>query len=214
MMKWVLDSMEKAPSFQHYREHINNIVSNVDSNPILSIELCKSITEGICKTILNDKGESIPEKYPNLVSATIEKLDLSYHQDSQHLLKLSKRLGSILHYIAEIRNEYGSYASHGQDIEHKQVSSDLALFVLHSTNAILGFILHFYIATNDYRRSERIRYEDNQRINELIDDAYEMEATYKISYSRALFDQDLEAYKELLIEFKQIEEYERSMDTL
>ena len=214
MMDWVLESMEKAPSFQHYHGHIDNIIRNVYANPILSIELCKSVTEGICKTILKDKGESIPEKYPNLVSATIEKLDLSYHQDSQHLLKLSKRLGSILHCIAEIRNEYGSYASHGQDIKHKQVGSDLALFVLHSTNAILGFILHFYITTNDYRKSERIRYEDYERINELIDEEYEMKATYKISYSRALFDQDLEAYKELLIEFKQREEDERSMDTL
>lgn len=213
MMNWVLESMEKAPSFQHYRGHIDNIVSNVYLNPPLSIELCKSVTEGICKTILNDKGESIPEKYPNLVSTTIAKLDLSYHQDSQHLLELSKRLGSILHYIAEIRNECGSYASHGQDIEHKQISSDLALFVLHSTNAILGFILHFYISTNDYRKSERIRYEDYERINELIDEAYEMETIYKISYSQALFAQDPDAYREMVLEFEQIE-YERLMDTL
>ena len=77
MMNWVLESMEKTPSFQHYRGHIDNIVSNVYLNPILSIELCKSVTESICKTILNDKGESIPEKYPNLVSTTIAKLDLS-----------------------------------------------------------------------------------------------------------------------------------------
>ncbi|HHF4798838.1 TPA: abortive infection family protein [Haemophilus influenzae] len=166
MMNWVLGSMEKAPSFQHYHGHIDNIIRSVYTNPILSIELCKSVTEGICKTILNDKGESIPEKYPNLVSTTIKKLDLNYHQDYQYLLELAKSLGSILHYVAKIRNEYGSYASHGQDIEHKQVSSDLALFVLHSTNAILGFILHFYIATNDYRKSERIRYEDYERINE------------------------------------------------
>ena len=159
------------------------------------------------------KGESIPEKYPNLVSTTIAKLDLSYHKDSQHLLELSKRLGSILHYIAEIRNECGSYASHGQDIEHKQISSDLALFVLHSTNAILGFILHFYITTNDYRKSERIRYEDYERINELIDEAYEMETIYKISYSQALFAQDPEAYRDLVLEFEQIE-YENLMDTL
>lgn len=212
MMNWVLESMEKAPSFQHYRGHIINIINNVYTNPTLSIELCKSVTEGICKTILNDKCESIPKRFPNLVSTTIKKLDLNYHQDHQYLLELAKSLGSILHHIAEIRNEYGSYASHGQDIKHKQVSSDLALFVLHSTNAILGFILHFYIATNDYRRSERIRYEDNQRINELIDDEYEMKATYKISYSKALFSQDLEAYRDLVLEFKQIE-YERLMDT-
>ncbi|AXP54805.1 TPA: abortive infection family protein [Haemophilus influenzae] len=213
MMNWVLGSMEKAPSFQHYHGHIDNIIRSVYTNPILSIELCKSVTEGICKTILNDKGESIPEKYPNLVSTTIKKLDLNYHQDYQYLLELAKSLGSILHYVAKIRNEYGSYASHGQDIEHKQVSSDLALFVLHSTNAILGFILHFYIATNDYRKSERIRYEDYERINELIDEEYEREVIYKISYSRALFDQDLEAYKELVLTFKQTE-HESLMDTL
>lgn len=213
MMNWVLGSMEKAPSFQHYHGHIDNIIRSVYTNPILSIELCKSVTEGICKTILNDKGESIPEKYPNLVSTTIKKLDLNYHQDYQYLLELAKSLGSILHYAAKIRNEYGSYASHGQDIEHKQVSSDLALFVLHSTNAILGFILHFYIATNDYRKSERIRYEDYERINELIDEEYEREVIYKISYSRALFDQDLEAYKELVLTFKQTE-HESLMDTL
>lgn len=213
MMNWVLESIEKAPSFQHYHGHIDNIIRNVYTNPILSIELCKSLTEGICKTILNDKGESIPKKYPNLVSTTIKKLDLNYHQDYQYLLELAKSLGSILHNVAEIRNEYGSYASHGQDIEHKQVSSDLALFVLHSTNAILGFILHFYIATNDYRRSERIQYEDNQRINELIDEAYEMETIYKISYSQALFAQDPDTYREMVLEFEQIE-YERLMDTL
>ena len=39
-----------------------------------------------------------------------------------------------------------------------------------------------------------------------------MEATYKISYSKALFSQDLEAYRDLVLEFKQIE-YERLMDT-
>ncbi|MBN6080162.1 abortive infection family protein [Aggregatibacter actinomycetemcomitans] len=211
MMNWVLESMDKAPSFQHYRGHIDNIISNVYGNPALSIELCKSVTEGICKTILTDKGESIPEKYPNLVSTTINKLDLSYHKDHEHLLELSKRLGSILHYVAEIRNQYGDFASHGQDIEHKKVTSDLALFVLHSTNAILGFILHFYIVTDDYRKGERIRYEDNQRINELIDESYETETQFKISYSKALFDQDLEAYKELVIEFEQTE-YERLME--
>ncbi|HHF6568159.1 TPA: hypothetical protein ACPP60_001676 [Haemophilus influenzae] len=118
-----------------------------------------------------------------------------------------------MHYIAEIGNECGSYAFHGQDIEHKQISSDLALFVLHSTNAILGFILHFYIATNDYRNSERIRYEDYERINELIDEAYEMETIHKISYSQALFAQDPDAYREMVLEFEQIE-YERLMDTL
>ena len=28
MMNWVLESMEKAPSFQHYHGHIDNIIRN------------------------------------------------------------------------------------------------------------------------------------------------------------------------------------------
>ncbi|MCK9087190.1 heptose 1-phosphate adenyltransferase [Haemophilus influenzae] len=50
-------------------------------------------------------------------------------------------------------------------------------------------------------------------INELIDEAYEMETIYKISYSQALFAQDPDAYREMVLEFEQIE-YERLMDTL
>ena len=46
---------------------------------------------------------------------------------------------------------------------------------------------------------------DMKIINELIDEAYEMETIYKISYP--------DAYREMVLEFEQIK-YERLMDTL
>lgn len=201
MMKWILSSIDKAPSFGAYNEHIETIISNVYSNPVLSIELCKTLIEGVCKTILKDKGNKITDNFPNLVSSTLNNLNVDLHPDAKHIKELSKRLNSVLHYIAEIRNQCG-FASHGQDIEHCNSSSDLALFVIHTTNAILGFILHFYIVTDDYRKGQRIRYNDYAEFNEEIDEEYsEFNIGYKISYSRALFDQDIEAYKELHNEY-------------
>lgn len=64
MMNWVLESMKNLPSFQHYQWHIDSIIKNVSENPTFSIELCKAVTEGICKTILTDKGiTAIPRDF-------------------------------------------------------------------------------------------------------------------------------------------------------
>ncbi|MWP86067.1 abortive infection family protein [Glaesserella parasuis] len=210
MMKWLLSSIDKLPSLLVYQRHISEIENNICRNPVLSIELCKSLSEGICKTILTDKGVSIPDNFPNLVSTTLSHLNVDNHPDAEHIKELSKRLGGVLHYIATIRNDC-NYASHGQDIEHKPVSSDLALFVTHTTNAILGFILHFYIVTGDYQRGERIRYEDYQEFNDYLDEVYESNMGKIISFSRALFD--IEAYKEEFWEYQRIE-YEGLQDTL
>ncbi len=212
MMKWLLSSIDKLPSLSVYQGYISEIENNICRNPVLSIELCKSLSEGICKTILTDKGVSIPDNFPNLVSTTLSHLNVDNHPDAGHIKELSKRLGGVLHYIATIRNDC-NYASHGQDIEHKPVSSDLALFVVHTTNAILGFILHFYIVTGDYQCGERIRYEDYQEFNDYLDEMYEDDIGKIISFSRALFDQDIEAYKEEFLEYQNIE-YERLRDTL
>ncbi|MCT8547972.1 abortive infection family protein [Glaesserella parasuis] len=212
MMKWLLNSIDKLPSLSVYQGHISEIENNICRNPVLSVELCKSLSEGICKTILTDKGVSIPDNFPNLVSTTLSHLNVDNHPDAEHIKELSKRLGGVLHYIATIRNDC-NYASHGQDIEHKPVSSDLALFVTHTTNAILGFILHFYIVTGDYQRGERIRYEDYQEFNDYLDEVYESNMGKIISFSRALFDQDIQAYKEEFWEYQRIE-YERLQDTL
>ena len=204
MMDWVLESMKKLPSFQHYQWQIDSAIDNVYTNPTFSIELCKSVTEGICKTILTDKNiTDIPKDFSPLVGKTIDSLNLNSHTDKEHLTNLCTRMKGVCSYISEIRNKTGNFGSHGQDIAHLGATSDLSIFVLNTTNTILGFILHFYNVTNDYRLSARIRYEDYQQINNLIDEEYLIEGKYTISYSKALFDQDLDAYKDLILEFEQ-----------
>lgn len=49
MMDWVLESMKKLPSFQHYQWHIDSAIDNVYTNPTFSIELCKSVPKEYVK---------------------------------------------------------------------------------------------------------------------------------------------------------------------
>lgn len=213
MMKWLSNSIESAPSFDVYKQHITTILDSVYSNPVLTIELCKTLIEGVCKKILADKGETSPDSFPKLISLTVRKLNLEHHQDAIHLKELSRRLVGILHYLGEIRNQC-NFASHGQDRNFPTLSSDLALFVVNTTNAILGFILHFYIITGDYREGTRINYDDFKEFNDFLDNQYPIKlGEISLSYSEALFQQDIEAYKEWFNEYKELE-WEMRAETL
>lgn len=200
MMDWVFQSLEKMPSFEHYRSHITTIVENIEDNPILSVELCKSSIEGVCVTILNDKSKNVPRDFNQITSATLKALDIDNHPDSEHLKELTKRMSGVYHYISTIRNQC-NFASHGQDIEHKIISKDLAFFVVHLSNALLGFILHFYHITKVHKEVDRWRYEDYPKFNEYLDELYE-EQNLGISYLLAIFDQDIQAYKEAYFDYE------------
>lgn len=58
-MHWIREHINKIPSFSSFESHIATIEVSVDSNPALCIETCKSLIEGICKTILTIKISTI-----------------------------------------------------------------------------------------------------------------------------------------------------------
>ncbi|WP_256875665.1 abortive infection family protein, partial [Actinobacillus suis] len=194
---------------------VDGVLNNFERNPTLSIEICKALIEGVCKTILTDKGNRIPEQFPKLVIETLNSLNINNHPDYEHINQLFSRLNGVIQYIGEIRNSVGCYASHGQDIEHKKPTKDLALFVSHTTNSVLGFILHLYIFSDDLRINHRIRYEDYAEFNQFLDEEYapKFPDGLSISYSLALFEQDIEAYKGFYEEYISLEQ-ERLQETL
>ena len=51
-MRWIRENLERAPSFSPFSEHLLVIEQSIEANPSLCIETCKSLVEGICKTIL------------------------------------------------------------------------------------------------------------------------------------------------------------------
>lgn len=191
----------KFPDFKYYNSIIEIIELNVAKNPDICIESCKSLIEGISKTIL--KG---------LDSSYSKERDFIKHKQLQDLFKAAMiklqeysllepdfilRASSLLHLKGELRNERGDI-SHGK-LAPKEVcsSSELANMIMQVTDGIANYILGRYFSLSSLARGE-IVYEDNSDFNSMLDEAYPID---NLSYSRALFDQDQIRYEELLKEF-------------
>lgn len=204
-MQWVISSFKKIPSlYQAYEKHLNSIIENLDKNPALSMEVCKTLLEGICKTILNDKNISIEDDtFGALVSKAFESINLDNHPNKEQIKVLLKRCKSISDYIADLRNNHCNFGSHGKDIDFIEPSEDLALLTMNATNTILGFLLHLYIKNRELGESYRLRYEDYPEFNEYFDEINSDNTLSKLglSLSEAMFQQDEILYRDQLIAY-------------
>lgn len=186
------------PSFNTFEMHIATIENNIEANPSLCIETCKSLIEGICKTILTNKALKYKEdgKFQELVKQTMNSLVISSDCYKDELCELARRIASVTQKIAEIRNNSG-FASHSQDIKAISVNLTLSLFIYKITDVIGGFILHYYITHNNPKKDNRIHFEDCQEFNEYFDEENPFAiGLLTLSSSEALYRQDYEAYKE------------------
>lgn len=197
-MFWIKEHISKMPSFNAFDRHVATIEDTIEANPALCIETCKSLIEGICKTILTNKNIKYTEdgKFQVLVKQTVEELSVSTQCYKEKLCELARRIASVAQTIAEIRNDSG-FASHGQDIKTVPINSTLSLFSSKVSDVIGGFILHYYVTHSNPKKDSRIHYEDCQNFNEYFDSLNPLKIGELIlSASEALYFQDYEAYKE------------------
>ncbi len=197
-MFWIKEYIHKMPSFNTFEMHIATIENNIEANPSLCIETCKSLIEGICKTILTNKALTYKEdgKFQELVKQTMNSMVISSDCYKDELCELARRIASVAQKIAEIRNNSG-FASHSQDIKAISVNLTLSLFIYKITDVIGGFILHYYITHNNPKKDNRIHFEDCQEFNEYFDEENPFAiGLLTLSSSEALYRQDYEAYKE------------------
>ena len=195
-MKWLRDNITKLPSFSIFEKHVSTIEQTVETNPSLCVETCKSLIEGICKSILTNRGIDYAkfEKFQALVKGTILEMSSGIDTFQTEMSELSKRISPIVQYIAEIRNNNG-FASHGQDLNMSMVPYSLALLCMKTTDVLCGFLLHFYITHTD-KKDSRLRYEDLKEFNDYYDSGTPLQLNgIELSASLALFHQDYEAYK-------------------
>ena len=197
-MFWIREHISKMPSFNTFNTYADTIVNNIEMNPALCIETCKSLIEGICKTILTNKAYIYKDdiKFQELVRQTIEVLVINSYNHKEKLCELARRIASVAQVIAEIRNNSG-FASHSQDIKNISVDSTMSLFIYKITDVIGGFILHYYMTHNNPKKDSRIHYEDCDQFNEYFDDANPLVIGFlTLSASEAMYQQDYEAYRE------------------
>ncbi len=201
-MIWIREHINKMPSFNYLETHISTVEETVEENPALCIDICKSLIESLCKTILTN--QNIPYikndiKFQVLVKQTLDCLtgDETYRKE---LSELIRKIAAVSQQLGEIRSKSG-FASHGQDMEHTPLTSTLSLLAYKVTDVIGGFIMHYYI-NHSTKPNSRIHYEDCQAFNDQFDEDNPLELGGVIlSASEALYKQDYEAYKEIFYSY-------------
>lgn len=197
-MRWTRENIAQIPSLSKFENHLNIIENSVEATPSLCVEMCKSFTEAVCKTILNNQAIPFNEDitFQGLVKTTVDHLiRKSEIENIDALSEMSRRISSVSQSIAEVRNNAG-FASHGQDILTPDVDKSLSLLVYRETDVLVGFILYLYL-NYAHKTNQRMLYDDYPEFNDWFDEANPLEiGGVVISASEALYNQDYEAYKQ------------------
>ena len=194
------ENINSIPSMSPFLDQVRIIEQNLHNNPALCVETCKALIEGICKTILTNKCIVVSStiSLSALVHETITSTlntEESYRSD---IVDLARRIAGVADKLGSIRNNAG-FASHGMDVLNPRLTETLSLLACKITDTVGGFILRCYCNNKIVNIDHRIHYKDCRLFNEYFDSLNIL--PFGLSASRALIDQDYEAYKESYFEY-------------
>ena len=199
-------------SANHLLRQIAVLESSVIDNPPLAFDLAKALVESVCKTILADRGHEVDNSQdtPKLFHETLQQLELlpeSHSADSELAKSLKKTVGSLKSVVGglcELRNREG-FASHGRDGYSGSLEAVQAQLAARSADALIHFLLSAHFNYPNQSPKSRVQYHDNAEFNEYLDETNEQVVISGLEYkpSFALFNVDDEAYKDLLVQYKE-----------
>ena len=205
-MKLTQQLLERLPprfvDFAYYQVLVEKITENQTSNPDIAIESCKSLIEGIAKSILKhtdqtyrDNQRPTEELCPLFKKAVNSMANRGANTEEQ----FTKSVGNLINQLGSLRNERGDI-SHGKSAP-KLVSSSphLSNLVIQATDGLASFLLHELFAL-DLSDLDTLEFDDSPDFNEFLDQLFPM--TGKLRFSRSLFDQDPVGYEDQLKDFK------------
>ena len=174
-----------------YYDSLLDIVENyIDEKPDITIETCKSVIEGISKLVIHLlKQEPLSTLNSSDVHNLFKEALSTLGENSEFLdSDLTKRLGSVVHYLGELRNDHGDI-SHGKASYKAQINdADLSEMVIGITDSLCTYMLKKLDQLTD-----EIQYEGNEEFNNYLDELYPLDG--KVMYSKALFEQEPETYE-------------------
>jgi len=204
----IIDSYDDSPPL--YETLLESTEQAVAEESPTTFELSKSLIDTTCKTILNDKGVEISNKWdtPQLFKATQDQLNFipPEHPNPQ---KFRSGMGRILNGLetaingfCELRNTDGIIA-HGQDGYRQTFFFAYQVqFVARAADAVVHFLFNAHRRNLFGSKANRIYYEDNLEFNAYIDDIYDgmVIAEQFFTASKILYNSDKEhsAYRETL----------------
>ena len=219
--KLIQANQASFPDCAYYLPLFSKARRNVSKHPDICIETCKSLLEGISKTIILglDTGA---------ISSDLDKKDVEpLVKSAAKLLKANddvieenfvNRVSGLAHSLGALRNARGDI-SHGKAVpKAKESSADFARLCLQMTDAMTYYMLQSFFAVNEPVAAiddedeqpellpggiPKIEYDDNSEFNDELDGQYPLDG--KLLYSDALYRLYYEDY---------IIELEAFLDTL
>ncbi len=120
----------------HMAEQISRMEASVDSDPSLAIGTAKELIETCCKTILEERGKTVPDSpdLAKLTKETLKELNLvpegvaDERRGSDVIRRILQNLGAIGNGLAELRGLYGTgHGKHGKATSLKPRHAKLAV---------------------------------------------------------------------------------------
>jgi hypothetical protein len=143
-----LDHLKETVTFdaKHLAEQIRRMEQSVHSDPSLAIGTAKELIETCCKTILAERGKSLPGKpdVPELTKATLKELKLGPDaledsaRGSDVMKRLLQNLGTIGNNLAELRSLYGT--GHGKHAHAETLSPRHAKLAVGAASTLATFL--------------------------------------------------------------------------
>ena len=153
------ENIEVFKNFQYYHTILDLIESNINTNPDISIESCKSLFEGVSKSILSklDNNYSPSE----IEDKTVQHLVKRMFKKLKEFIEIEE-LNYISVFVSEIgtiRNKRGKISKGRQ--APKEISSDIyfAKMVVNSTDNYVFYILRLFFSIN-FEEEKEYKYDD------------------------------------------------------
>ena len=207
----VIAGSKEALHLLEQKQRVENSVLRND--PALTLDTSKALLETTYKTILKDIVEN-PDLSQKMIPLYKDvKANLLFNHDEKARDILEKLIGAIAHGVPQLRNEFGA-SSHGKDGHYiSPIEMPEAEMVAYLVDGVSGFLLRKSRLLANPENLQRIYYEDYEEFNDYLDTSYDpvdlkINSSTPITYSKALFSLDRDAYTEYLIQFNNQKEEE------
>ncbi|MCK9201297.1 MAG: abortive infection family protein [Gallionella sp.] len=180
----------------------------VSNDPALTLDTAKAFLESIFKTILSDRvtAPNLEQDLSPLYRSVRDVLPLNRDEAVNDILK--KLTNSIVHSVAELRNNYGA-ASHGDDgYFENPIEMPEAEMVARVVDGMAGFLFLKHKAHGNPELAARIYYGEYPEFDDFLDNQWEgyelplsTEHNISLPASKIIFLSDPSAYREMLLQY-------------
>ena len=145
---------------QYLQRQIDRMESAIDSDPALAIGTAKELIETCCKTILEERGQSLPSspEMSELTKATFKELKLTRDdvpqatRGAESIKRILSNLGSISNELNRLRGLYGT--GHGQTATTSGLSPRHARLAVGASATLVRFLFESH--TNQQIAREKV----------------------------------------------------------